>query len=307
MTLDESQSDNATGDLEGFDPDEATQVRNFPLSDDPAQNLELETELDNALEPTQIYDSSLTDPGLNPTGQTMVPASRGKPPRPASRPLTRCCATAKRTHELLPTYEQPYDPALAAPPRRLFTRKYFVRVLILLLVALAAAITARIFVVETFVITSNSMSPALVDDHRILVNKLSYTFSDVGRGDIVVFKRPPTDLTISDQDLIKRVIALENEVVSFANGKVYINGNLLVEPYVPDGVGTFVHSQGQFFDKCIDQTTHTECQVAPGHVFVMGDNRGASHDSRIIGPVSEDLIVGRTVMRIWPLGDFLFY
>ena len=305
MTLDESQSNDEAADLEGFDPAEATQIWNFPLSDDPAENLELETELDHALEPTQIYDASLTDPGPTSANQTMVlPAlAAGQDSQPAIDPLLRY----REEHpEMLPAYEQPFDPALAPPVQRR-SRKYLIGLVIMLVAMLGVSITARIFIIETFVITSNSMSPALVEGHRIVVNKLSYTFGDVGRGDIVVFERPTTDATISDQDLIKRVIALENEVISFADGKVYINGNLLLEPYVADNLLTVPQQSGQFFERCVDQTTHAECQVAPGHVFVMGDNRGASHDSRSIGPIDKDLIVGRTVVRFWPLGDFIFY
>ena len=306
MTLDEGQSNDTTEDLEDFDSDEATQIWNFPLSDDPAENLELEAELDHALEPTQIYDASLTDSGPSTASQTMVlPAvATGTASQPAIDPLLRY----REEHpEAAPVYEQPFGPEAAQPARRLIGKKYLIRLLILLLVVLGVSILARIFVMETFVITSNSMSPALVDDHRVLVNKLSYAFGDVGRGDIVVFNRPPTDPTISDQDLIKRVIALENEVISFVDGKVYINGNLLDEPYIAEGLQTVAQPGSQFFDKCVDQTTHTECQVAPGHVYVLGDNRGASHDSRFIGPIAQDLIVGRTVLRFWPLSDFIFY
>ena len=306
MTLDENQPGDSAEDLEGFDPSEATQVWNFPLTDDPAENLELEAELDHTLEPTQIYDHSLTDPGANSASQTLVLPSvtTDTASQPAIDPLLRY----REEHpEAVPAYEQLADSEQAMPGRRYYARKYLIRLLILLVVVLGLSIMARIFVMETFVITSNSMSPALVDNHRILVNKLSYTFGDVGRGDIVVFNRPPTDPTISDQDLIKRVIALENEVISFVDGKVYINGSLLVEPYIADDVQTSSQPLSQFFDKCIGQTTHAECRVAPGHVFVMGDNRGASHDSRFIGPISEELIVGRTVLRFWPLGDFIFY
>ena len=122
---------------------------------------------------------------------------------------------------------------------------------------------------------------------RILVNKLSYHLHAVGRGDIVVFATPPkeaADTTI--KDLVKRVIGLPGDTISSAQGRVYINGKPLHEPWLPPGT----------------VTTGIATQKVPSNeYFVMGDNRADSQDSRFFGPIPRSLIVGKVVLRIWPL------
>jgi signal peptidase I len=133
------------------------------------------------------------------------------------------------------------------------------------------------------------MFPTLHENDRVLVNKLSYDLHDVNRGDLVVFERPPGETDTDIKDLIKRVVGLPGDVVSSCGGQVCIDGTPLEEPYLPDGATT-----GEF-----------ERQTVPDdHVFVMGDNRDNSRDSRIFGPIEEDSIVGRAFVRIWPITDF---
>lgn len=133
------------------------------------------------------------------------------------------------------------------------------------------------------------MFPTLRQNDRVLVNKLSYELHDVNRGDLVVFERPPGETDTEIKDLIKRVIALPGEVVSSCgDGRVCIDGAPLEEPYLVDGV----------------TSNDIERQTIPeGYVFVMGDNRENSRDSRVFGPIDEDLIVGRAFVRIWPLSN----
>ena len=163
--------------------------------------------------------------------------------------------------------------------------------------ALVLAIVVRTFVFQTFWIPSGSMSPTLVENDRVLVNKLSYRFGDVERGDVIVFERPPFE-TGNIKDLIKRVVALPGERVSIRQDGVYIDGRRLNEPYV--------HGQPTTPNlECADGRTQgidTEygMEIPPDHVFVMGDNRTGSHDGRCFGPIDEDLIVGRAMAIIWP-------
>jgi signal peptidase I len=113
-----------------------------------------------------------------------------------------------------------------------------------------------------------------------------------------VFSAPPGE-DADIQDLIKRVVALPGETVIFNQGKVYIDGRLLDEPYLPAGTQTTPGPGGATWShRC---TTDDPCTIPANTVWVMGDNRGNSKDSRYLGPISEDLIVGRAFVIVWPL------
>lgn len=159
--------------------------------------------------------------------------------------------------------------------------------------ALVVALLIKTFLLQAFYIPSESMEPTLEVGDRVLVNKLSYDFHDVNRGDLVVFHRPETDMANDEaiKDLIKRVIGLPGETVESIDGRVYIDGQPLEEPYLPEGVTT---------------TMPGPVTVPEGQVFVMGDNRANSSDSRVFGPISQDLIIGRAFLRVWPLSQIGF-
>lgn len=154
--------------------------------------------------------------------------------------------------------------------------------------ALIIALVIKTFLLQAFYIPSSSMVSTLNIGDRVLVNKLSYKVHDVHRGDIVVFERPPGEADSEITDLIKRVIGLPGDTVEGQNGQVLINGEPLDEPYLDEGVTT-----GDF----------PPVEVPPDHLFMMGDNRGDSRDSRFFGPIAEDTIVGRAFFRVWPLGN----
>ena len=159
----------------------------------------------------------------------------------------------------------------------------------ILAIALAVAFLVRTFVVQAFWIPSESMEPTLRIGDHLLVEKVTPSVRDIHRREIIVFERPE-GVDPELKDLIKRVIGLPGELVEGKEGRVFINGKAIVEPYLPKGV------------------VPTEFDFAPVRVpidsyFVMGDNRGRSFDSRYWGAVRRDQIVGRAVFRIWPLGD----
>lgn len=171
--------------------------------------------------------------------------------------------------------------------------------------ALVVALIIKTFLIQAFYIPSGSMEPTLDIGDRVLVNKLSYVVHDVNRGDLVVFEAAEGEgdcgLPVNQaeaaaaeggiQDLIKRVIGLSGDTVEGRDGQVLVNGRILEEGYLPDGVTT-----GDF-----------EPVVVPeGCVFVMGDNRGDSRDSRSFGPIDEERIVGRAFVRVWPLTQIGF-
>lgn len=158
--------------------------------------------------------------------------------------------------------------------------------------AVLLTILLRTFVVQPFWIPSSSMEPTLhgcsgCDEDRLLVDKLSYKLHSVHRGDVVVFARPP-GFVIDEQDLIKRVIGLPGEVVSGHDGHVWIGQRQLTENYVKAS--------------CNGTADFDPVTVPKGEVFVMGDNRCDSSDSRVFGPIRQSSIVGRAFIVLWPLG-----
>ncbi len=176
----------------------------------------------------------------------------------------------------------------------------------LLLAALVVAVLIKTFIVQPFFIPSGSMIPTLLVDDRVMVSKLSYRLGMPEMGDVVVFENPWAEdreesvteavvrsvlealgvRTDASDDLIKRVIAVEGEVVEIRDGRVSVDGVTITEPYLPEGV-----SMSDF----------GPVAVPFEHVFVMGDNRNASSDSRAFGPIPESDIIGRAFVRIWPL------
>ena len=154
--------------------------------------------------------------------------------------------------------------------------------------AILIALLVRTFVMQSFQIPSDSMNETLLAGDRVLVNRLSYRLHDVNRGDVIVFDRPDSAPAAAGEpeDLIKRVIGLPGETIETRDGVVYIDGEQLDEPYLePD---TFTGNLEE------------PITVPEGEVFVLGDNRGNSSDSRFIGPIPIDSIEGRAFANIWP-------
>lgn len=154
--------------------------------------------------------------------------------------------------------------------------------------ALVVALIVKTFLIQAFYIPSESMLPTLRVGDRVLVNKLSYEFGDVHQGDIVVFDRPGGPGSDGIAELIKRVIAVEGETVEGRDGEVYVDGGVLAEDYLADGTTT-----EDFGPELVPED----------HVWVMGDNRSASDDSRRFKAVPESDIVGRAFVTIWPLSE----
>jgi signal peptidase I len=162
---------------------------------------------------------------------------------------------------------------------------------IVIAVALLVAFLVRTFVLAHFVVDGTSMSTTLHDGDRVFVNKLSYRLHDPGRGDVVVLHEIRGT---TDRDLIKRVIALPGETIEMRNCEVTIDGKKLDEPYLDPQVVTP--------GNCGGDTPPTP--VPENHVFVMGDNRGGSLDSRALGPIDEGDLVGRAFVVFWPKSDW---
>ena len=160
--------------------------------------------------------------------------------------------------------------------------------MIVIVVALLVAFVVRTFVIAHFVVEGESMYSTLDTGDRVFVNKLSYRLHDPNRGDVVVLHQITG---ASERDLIKRVIGLPGETIEMRNCTVLIDGKVLNEPYLDPEVVTPTDCGG---DYVLDGV------IPENHVFVMGDNRGGSQDSRFIGPINENDLVGRAFVVFWP-------
>lgn len=180
-------------------------------------------------------------------------------------------------------------PAPAEPPRQ----KSFVRdTLEIVFLALVLYVVIQ-YAVQTVHVLGSSMYPTLHDNDLLVASKISYKLHAPQRGDIIVFK-PPDE---ASRDFIKRIIALPGERLRISNGVVYINDQVLREPYLPEK-WTYNNNwpaSGQ------DQL------MPPNEYFVMGDNRNHSSDSRTFGPIMLDSILGKAEVRIWPLNQIGFF
>jgi signal peptidase I len=172
-------------------------------------------------------------------------------------------------------------------------------------VAVILALFIRTFVVQAFKIPTGSMEHNLLIGDHLLVNKMLYSPSatpleeelvptrEIRRHDVVVFKYPMEP----ERDFIKRVVALPGESIRIAGKRVYINGELLEEPFVYYAVPPGHPEMDTFFDTRRDNMP--EVRVPDGHYFVMGDNRDNSHDSRFWGALPRELIKGRALIVYW--------
>jgi signal peptidase I len=180
---------------------------------------------------------------------------------------------------------------------------------VLVALAVLLAVVFKTFLVAAFYIPSGSMESTLNISDRVLVEKVSYRFGDIEHGDVIVFVHDEPGIEApgpsnpvagffsslgqaigvvppSDRDFIKRVIGLPGDTINCKGGVLYRNGNPVKEPYLDPGTKT---------ESC------TRTTVPQGKLFVMGDNRENSQDSRVFGPIERSDVVGRAFVRIWPL------
>jgi signal peptidase I len=210
------------------------------------------------------------------------------PPEPRDESVAATHASPDPLLDDTPTTTRPAD---TTPQTRSKALRNTVEWVLVIVGALLVALVIKTFLFQAFYIPSESMEPTLIDRDRVVVNKLSYRLHDVNRGDLVVFDRPPNEPPTEIDELIKRVIALGGETIEGRQGEIFIDGRRLDEPYLAEPA-----SSGSF----------GPITIPDGHVFVMGDNRNNSRDSRIFGPIDEELIVGRAFVRVWPLGRLAF-
>ncbi len=167
--------------------------------------------------------------------------------------------------------------------RRRGLLRALLEIVIIVGAAFAIAMLVQAFLLKPFTVHQESMEPTLLEGDRILLSRLTYHFREPTVGDVVVFDSPLND----SEDLVKRVVGVAGDRVAVNDGDLYVNGVAILEPYLlsQDFAGTMPE------------------QVVPeGHVFVMGDNRDVSGDSRSFGPVSMARIIGEALCTYWPIG-----
>lgn len=209
-----------------------------------------------------------------------------------------------------PEASQQEDPQRAEPgepaPKR---RSFWAELPGLLLTALVIAVLIKTFLIQPFWIPSESMLDTIHVNDRVMVNKLAFQFGEPQRGDVVVFRdpaEPEVDESIPEvvirsvleaigirtrglDDLIKRVVGLPGETITISENRVHVDGVAIEEPYLDEDV--VMPDAGPFV-------------VGEDEVFVMGDNREFSFDSRRFGNIPYDSLVGRAFVIIWPLSNF---
>lgn len=165
-----------------------------------------------------------------------------------------------------------------------------------LLIAFAIAAFIRYFLFTPIVVDGDSMMPTLENGDRMIVNKFSYKVGEPERFDIVVFHAP------EQKDYIKRVIGLPGDYVEYKDDQLYINGEPIDEPYL-DPYKAQISEGNLTYDFSLKDIDPSLDVIPEGHVFVMGDNRRFSKDSRHIGIVDQKEIIGNTSIIFWPLNE----
>ncbi|MGD2051023.1 MAG: signal peptidase I [Acidimicrobiia bacterium] len=184
-------------------------------------------------------------------------------------------------------------------------RSFWRELPILVLIALVLAVLVKTFAFQAFWIPSRSMADTLEVNDRVMVNKLAYRFGDVGRGDVIVFDDPSgpssdgeslvasvlrnlgesVGLSTPKTEFIKRVVGLPGETLEIRDNRVLIDDVVIEEPYLGPAV---------------EMADFGPVTVPEGELFVMGDNRASSRDSRFFGSIPVDDVVGRAFARMWP-------
>jgi signal peptidase I len=193
-------------------------------------------------------------------------------------------------------YDEVSDPD--SPSNRLSDEKHkrsgLAEWIVVVVVAISSALLVRAYVLQQFAVEGTSMLTTLHPNDRVLVNKLSYRLHDPRRGDVVVLKR--IESNAQERDLIKRVVALPGETIEYRSCQLFIDGALVNEPYLdPQIVAP---------NRCGADEPPTV--IESNHVFVMGDNRGGSLDSRddSVGQVAYSNLIGRAFVVMWPFSDW---
>ena len=235
----------------------------------------------------------MSDP-LDPTEPARIPVTAGTTPPAPDGPVADARAAASADEEESEEeYEDEYEDEEDRPVLRLVRD-----VLETLVLTVVIFLSVQTFVAQPFQVQQVSMQPNFESGEFVLVDKLSHAWDPFGRGDVVVFQ-PPEEWTIERTPFIKRIVGVAGDTVALVDGRVVLNGTVLEEPY------TYRDEAGAP-EPTDPERAETTWTLAAGQLFVMGDHRQASLDSRAFGPIRVGDVIGRVTVRYWPLAAFGF-
>jgi len=160
-------------------------------------------------------------------------------------------------------------------------------ILQIVLIAALIVVPIRYFIFQPFMVQGQSMEPNFRDGDYLIIDEISYRFSEPHRGDIIVFRYPPQP----SQRFIKRIVGLPGEIITIKDGKVFIG----------QGADVQVLDETDYLSHSIDTTGNLQIVLDKDQYFVLGDNRSGSYDSRRFGALGSDYIIGRVLLRLWPI------
>ncbi|MCW1949538.1 MAG: signal peptidase I [Candidatus Shapirobacteria bacterium] len=173
--------------------------------------------------------------------------------------------------------------------------KFFLEFIQSIVLALSVFVLFYLFVAQPNEVKGSSMFPTFKNGEYLLTEKISYQFNNPQRGDVVIFKAPPSEPCAEDEcEYIKRVIGLPGDRVMVKEGDVFVNGEMIDQSFLPEKVYT---SEGEYMAE------GEEKEVPEGEYLCFGDNRPNSRDGREFGPINRDLIIGKAFLRYWPIGS----
>jgi signal peptidase I len=169
---------------------------------------------------------------------------------------------------------------------------------IAIVLAVIIAFLVRMFVFEAFIVDGQSMEPNFHTNERVMVNKIVYSLHDPERGEVIVLHVPSRH-----SDFIKRVIAVGGDEVRVQGDTVTVNGKPITEPYIAQAVAAAKQQNTAYNINNFPSTEVPNDKVPEGYVFVMGDNRSHSQDSRMIGYIPLSDVIGRADLIFWPIAN----
>lgn len=169
---------------------------------------------------------------------------------------------------------------------------FFLDILQTIVLALSIFVVSYLFLVQPHQVRGSSMYPNFEDNDFLLTDKISYRFGEPQRGEVVIFKAPPSEPCSAEEcEYIKRIIGLPQETIKVQDGDIFINDQKLIEDYLPKGLRT---TPGNFLSE------GKEVTLSKGEYLAFGDNRPSSRDAREFGPIKREAIIGHAWFRYWP-------